>query len=187
MRLGSLFVAAAMALAASVVEPARAVAEEPQNPDMRHTEEKPVKPATRPQAISTLAVSPSLFFDWGLALSGGAAVLVNISGGCAHLCGSLYALAEGEVGLFGYQLRTGGGFTVIGEEFIPHVWFNFVGMSVAGAYLSRSRNFDRKLAEREDYWGITLSGAAGLAIRFGVYSRLKSEGRLLTFALGFGF
>jgi hypothetical protein len=154
-----------------------------------HAEEqgKPIQYHPQPTDFSTVAISPSLDFDSALALSGGAAVLVKLSGGCAHVCGGLLALAEGEVGLFGYQVRLGGALSVIGEEFIRHVWFNFTGVSVAAAYLSRTKTFDRALDQREDYLGVTFSGAGLIALRLGVFNRQRAEGRLLTFALGVGF
>lgn len=184
---GSIIGMVAFVVASSAWTAASATAAERQEPATAKSQEDPVRYSAQPADFSTVAVSPSLYFDSALALSGGAAVLVKLAGGCAHVCSGILALAEGEVGLFGYQLRLGGALSVIGEEFVRHVWFNFTGVSVAAAYLSRTRNFDRALDRREDYLGVTLSGAALLAVRFGVFSRLEGEGRLLTLALGAGF
>jgi len=148
---------------------------------------EPVRYHPQPTDFSRFAISPSLYFDSALALSGGVAVLVKLSGGCAHVCSGMLALAEGEIGLFGYQARLGGALSVIGEEFIRHVWFNFTGVALAAAYLSRTKDFDHTLDQRENYMGLTLSGAGVVVLRFGVFNRLRSDGRLLTFALGVGF
>jgi hypothetical protein len=68
-------------------------------------QEMPTKYHSQPEDISTVAFSPSLYFDSALAVSGGAAVVIKLAGGCAHVCSGVFALVEGEVGLFGYQAR----------------------------------------------------------------------------------
>jgi hypothetical protein len=65
---------------------------------------------------------------------------------------------------------------------------SFMGLSAAGAYLRRTRNFDERLAAPEEYLGATVSLHALFGLmRLGVYQRLHHPKVLGVVSLGIGF
>jgi hypothetical protein len=137
--------------------------------------------------MAPVALSPSLHLDSALAASAGLALLVKLGGACHHEgCDGLFALADAEAGLFGQQLRIGASLSTV-IPVLPYVLFDFLGLTVTGAYLRRTRNFDGRLAAPEGYLGGTFGLSILLvSVRFGVYHGLD-QGVFGSGSLGVGF
>jgi hypothetical protein len=137
--------------------------------------------------MAPVALSPSLHLDSALAVSAGLGLLVKLDGACHHEgCDGLFALADAEAGLFGQQLRIGANLSTV-VPVLPWVLFDFLGLTVTGAYLRRTRNFDGRLAEAEEYLGATFGLSVLLvSVRVGVYHGLD-QGFLGSGSLGVGF